>query len=52
MAKTVTVTIEMTFVTDQCEDVDSENYDPMEDVADIMGFGVDWYNLEDWKEVK
>ncbi len=49
---TKTVIIKMTFDADSCVDVDADGYDPMVDVELIMGFGMDHYNLEDWKEVQ
>ena len=43
-----TLTVTLTFNDDQCEDCTAENYDPFPDLEEIMGFGLDYYNLADW----
>lgn len=51
MANTVTLTVTITFRTDNCADVDPENYDPIPDLEETLGFGEEHYNIEDWQVV-
>jgi hypothetical protein len=46
-----TITVEITFDPNNCEDVSPEQYDADPDLVSIMGYGIDHYNVIDWKVV-
>lgn len=52
MAKKVNLLVELTFNAETCLDVDSDGYDASVDLHSICEYGVDYFNLNDWKVIQ
>lgn len=49
---TITLTVKITFKTDQCVDCTPQDYDPTPDLDSILEYGIENYNVEDWEVVE
>ena len=46
------ITVTLTFDPSNCADVDDDTYNLMDDLVEVMGFGIEHYNLSDWAVVE